>query len=96
MEIVLAILAGVGAGLIAQYSLPHRDVRGVALVPAIGAVLAAAVWAGLTWAGWTTADPMLWLVGIGVPVVAVAPVAAIITRVRIAHDDRERVRLRLD
>lgn len=96
MEIVLAVLAAVGAGLIAHYSLPHRDVRGVALVPAVGAVLAAAAWASLTWAGWTTADPMLWLIGVGVPVVAVAPVAAILTRRRVAHDDRERVRLRLE
>jgi ABC-type enterobactin transport system permease subunit len=96
MEIVLAILAGVGAGLIAQYSLPHRDVRGVALVPAIGGVLAAATWTALTWAGWTTLDPMLWVIGMGVPAVAVAPVAAIITQARVAHDERERARLRLD
>ncbi len=96
MEIVLAVLAGVGAGLIAHYSLPHRDARGVALAPAIGAVLAAVIWALLTWVGWTTADPMLWLIGVGVPVVAVAPIAAILTQRRVAHDERERVRLRLD
>lgn len=96
MEIVLAILAGVGAGLIAHYSLPHRDVRGVALVPAIGAGLAAAVWTTLTWAGWTPQDAMLWVIGVGAPAVTVAPVGAIITRARVAYDDRERVRLRLD
>ena len=95
MDILLAFLAGTAFGLIAHYALPGRDLRGVALAPVLGALVGGAVWMALTWAGLTTLDVWLWVASFAAPVVVVFPAVAILTRMRRAHDQRERVRLRI-
>ena len=95
MDIVLAFLFGLAAGLIAHYALPGRPVRGTALLPAIGAIVGGAVWTVMTWAGATTLDPWIWLLSAFVPAIVVVPLGALLTRIRLAHDERERVRLKL-
>lgn len=95
MDIVLAFLIGTAFGLIAHYALPGRELRGVAFAPILGALVGGAVWMALTWAGLTTLDAWLWVASIAAPAVVVFPATAILTRMRRAHDQRERVRLRI-
>ena len=95
MEIILALLFGAVVGLLVHYTLPGRKTRGAALAPIIGAVVGGAIWMILTWAGWTVDNPWLWLVSIAAPFIVTYPAVAVTARVRHAHDDRERVRLRI-
>lgn len=49
----------------------------------------------LTWAGVGLDSPWLWLSAVVVPIVVTYPVVTILARVRIAHDARERARLKI-
>ena len=42
MYILLALIAACVLGVIVHFAIPHRDVRGVALVPAVATAVAAA------------------------------------------------------
>ncbi|MDQ1128196.1 hypothetical protein [Microbacterium sp. SORGH_AS_0888] len=95
MDIVLAFLFGLAVGLIAHYALPGRAARGTALLPAVGAVVGGAVWTLMTWTGATTLDPWIWLLSAIVPAIVVVPLGVVLTRIRAAHDARERERLKL-
>jgi hypothetical protein len=72
MELLFVTLGGAILGLAARYALPRRHTYGVALVPAIGAAVAAVVWVGLTWLGWAWDGGWIWVVSL----VASALVAA--------------------
>ncbi len=95
MDIVLAFLFGIGIGLVLHYALPGRDSRGVALLPAVGALAGGAVWLALTWAGLTTDNPLLWVLSILAAVVVTVPVGVVLSRVRATHDAREKSRLKI-
>lgn len=73
MELLFVTLGGAILGMAARYSAPHRDTHGAMLVPAIGAVVAAAVWAALTWAGLKFDGGWIWVVSL----LAAAIVAAV-------------------
>jgi hypothetical protein len=62
MELLFVVLGGAILGLAARYSLPRRHTYGSALVPAVGAGVAAVVWVALTWLGWAWDGAWIWVV----------------------------------
>jgi hypothetical protein len=64
MELLFVVLGGAILGLAARYALPRRHTYGSALVPAIGAGVAAVVWVGLTWLGWAWDGGWIWVVSL--------------------------------
>jgi hypothetical protein len=93
MQILLGLLFGAFWGLLAHYTLPRRDTRGQALLPMLGTVVGGVVWLVLTWAGMTVGNGWLWLASILLPAIVCFAAGPVITRVRTAHDERERARL---
>lgn len=73
MELLFVTLGGAILGLAARYGVPKRDTHGALLVPAIGAVVSAVVWAALTWLGWKFDGGWIWVVSL----VAAAVVAVL-------------------
>jgi hypothetical protein len=73
MELLFITLGGAILGLIARYTLAHRENHG-ALVPAIGAAFAAAIWVALTWAGLPWDGGWIWVISL----VATAAVVGIV------------------
>ncbi|MDD7929570.1 hypothetical protein [Microbacterium thalli] len=95
MHILLALILGAVIGLAAELLVPGRDARGAALAPVVGAVVSGAAWTILTWTGLGIADPVIWIVAVLAPAVVVPLVLVVLTRVRAAHDEHERRRLRI-
>ena len=69
MSLLVAVLIGLAAGLVARMVVPGRDLQGYALLPALGGSVAAVLVAALTWAR----------VGPDALVVTIAAVAALLT-----------------
>ncbi|KRA23769.1 hypothetical protein ASD65_04515 [Microbacterium sp. Root61] len=95
MQILLAFIVGAVFGIAAHYLAPGRETRGVALAPMIGAFVGGLVWLIFTWAGVGIDNPWIWIVSFAVPFVVVYPIVSMLARVRTAHDERERVRLKI-
>lgn len=86
MELMFVVLGGAILGLAARYSLPRRHTYGSALVPAIGAGVAAVVWVALTWLGWPWDGAWIWAVSL--VAAGLAPVAsALLIGPRREHGD---------
>jgi len=94
MLIVLAFVFGAVAGMAIHYALPARDTRGPALAPILAAGIGGLVWLVMTWLGMSDTG-WIWLASIAAPIVLTWPIVALITRARIAHDQRERLRLKI-
>jgi peptidoglycan/LPS O-acetylase OafA/YrhL len=86
MELLFVVLGGAILGLAARYALPRRHTYGVALVPAVGAGVAAVVWVALTWLGWAWDGGWIWWVSLGASVVVAAIVDLWLGRRRTEHD----------
>jgi uncharacterized membrane protein YeaQ/YmgE (transglycosylase-associated protein family) len=90
MELAYVTVVGLGIGLLVRYLMPGRRMHGIALIPAVGAIAAAVLWAGLTWLGFKPDAGWIWaltFVGtVGITLVA----DVIVSRVRMAEDARER------
>lgn len=95
MEILLALIYGAAVGTAAHFALRGRELRGVALAPMVGALIGGVVWLALTWAGASTAEPWLWLATLVAAPVVVVPLLVVLSRIRSAHDARERQRLHI-
>ncbi len=95
MLIVLALVAAVAIGMALHFALPLRSTRGVALGPLLDAATAAVIYTSLTWLGLTESNPWLWVASILIPAVVTGVVLAVVSRARAAHDERERIRLKL-
>ncbi len=65
MYILLAMIAACALGVALHFVLPHRELRGVAVTPAVCTAAAAAIYTGMQWAGVSEADIWLWVVSIG-------------------------------
>ena len=78
MELLFVVLGGAILGLAARYSLPRQHAYGSAVVPAIGAGVAAVVWVGLTWLGWPWDGGWIWAVSLVVAGLASAASALFI------------------
>ncbi len=94
MQILLAFIVGAAIGAAAHFALPDRSTRGPALAPILGALIGGVVWLILTWAGLGIDSPWLWLASFAAPVLTF-PAISLLTRLRLAHDERERVRLKI-
>ncbi|MET0887853.1 MAG: hypothetical protein ABWX92_15550 [Mycetocola sp.] len=93
MELLFIILFGVAAGLAVHYALPWRGTHGIALIPAVGGVVAAIVWVLLTWLGWAWDGGWIWAVTLVVATVAAGVVDLYLGRHRKASDERRLVAL---
>ena len=89
MEIVYVTVVGAGIGILLRYLLPGRTTYGVALLPAVGAAVTAAVWAGLTWLGWKADGVWIWVAALGAATVVPLVVALVLSKRRHAADARE-------
>jgi uncharacterized membrane protein YeaQ/YmgE (transglycosylase-associated protein family) len=91
MEIVYAVVVGAGAALLLRYLLPGRDTYGVVLLPAIGAAVTAAVWAGMSWLGFDfdSSWGWLWLASVGAAIVVSLVVGLLVGTRREKADARE-------
>ncbi|MBS1696910.1 MAG: hypothetical protein JST25_00715 [Actinobacteria bacterium] len=93
MYILLALIAACVLGVAVHYAIPHRDVRGVALVPAIATAVAGAAYTLGQWAGLKESSVWLWLIALGGAVLASAVTGVILTRVRRHGDAARRIEL---
>ncbi|MCK6081023.1 hypothetical protein KZX37_10660 [Microbacterium sp. EYE_5] len=93
MLIVLGLVFGALLGAGAHFALPHRQTRGVAVGPMLGALVGTATWTALTWAGTGPDQFWIWAAAIVVPAVVTAAAIVLLSRARIARDAAERARL---
>lgn len=81
-------LGGAAIGLGLRYLLPGRDTQGALLLPAIGAIGAAVVWAAMTWLGWTFDGGWIWVLSLAASAVVAVAVDLLLARSRTAGDAR--------
>jgi hypothetical protein len=93
MQILLAFIIGAAIGVAIHFQLHQRLSRGVAVAPMVGAVSAGLAWTILTWLGIGIDTPWPWLAALVVPAAVTYPAVAVLSRVRVAHDDSEKQRL---
>jgi hypothetical protein len=81
MYILLAMIGACLLGIAAHYLIDGRDLRGVAVTPAIATALSAVIYTALQWAGLAQDNVWLWVVSIlgaaGVAVVATVVLVAV-------------------
>lgn len=87
MELLFVVMGGALLGAIPRYVLPHRDTYGSALLPAMGAAVAAAVWAILTWVGWKFDGGWIWWASLGAGFLAAFALPLIVTVRRKRRDE---------
>jgi hypothetical protein len=88
VELLFVALGGALLGLGARYLLPHRHTHGAVLIPALGVIVASALWVALTWAGLKWDGGWIWWITLGGTAVVVALVDLVVGRVRTAHDEK--------
>lgn len=88
MELLFIALGGAILGLAARYALPGRRTHGAVLVPAIGTMVASAVWVALTWLGMPWDGGWIWWVTLGVTLLASVAADLAVGRTRSAGDER--------
>lgn len=80
MYILLALVGACALGIAAHFMIGGRELRGVALTPAIATALAAVVYTGMQWLGVGEDSIWLWLASVlGSVVVAAALTVALVT-----------------
>ena len=80
MYILLALVGACALGIGAHYLIGGRDLRGVAVTPAIATAASAVLYTGLQWAGLGEDSVWLWLASVlGAVAVAVLATLAIVT-----------------
>ncbi|MGN8024838.1 hypothetical protein [Microbacterium sp. 22242] len=93
MYILLALIGACVLGVAVHYLIPHRGLRGVALVPAVATAVAAAAYALGQWAGLKESNIWLWLLSLGGAVVVSALAGLALTRLRQHGDTARRAQL---
>lgn len=86
MYILLALIATCAMGIGVHYLLPHRAMRGVALVPAIATAASAVIYTVMQWAGVSEGNGWLWLASIVGALLIAAVAGALLTQRRLASD----------
>jgi hypothetical protein len=86
MYILFALIAATVIGVVIHFALPRRELRGVALAPAVAAASASAVYTGLTWAGLGEGNAWQWLATIAGGAVVAFVTTVLVTRARAAAD----------
>ncbi len=93
MYILLALIGACALGIAVHFLLGGRELRGVALAPAIATAVSAILYTGLQWAGVGEDSIWLWLASvIGAPVIAALVITAI-TGIRRRSDAQARTAL---
>ncbi|SEB97582.1 hypothetical protein [Microbacterium hydrocarbonoxydans] len=84
MYILLALIGACVLGIAAHYLIGGRELRGVAVTPAIATALAAAIYTGMQWLGVGEDSIWLWLASVlgSVLIAAAATVAIVAVRRR--------------
>lgn len=85
---LFAVLGGLFLAIGVHFALPHRALRGSALLPAVGTAATAIVWSALTWLGWPFDGGWIWFVSIAVSPLAAVAVGLALPKRRRADDDR--------
>lgn len=93
MEFIYATVLGLGIGAVVRYAIPGRRSHGLMLVPAVGMIVAAVVWAGATWIGWKADGGWIWVASLGGAAVLSIAVALVTWRSRLGIDRRRLQRL---
>jgi ABC-type branched-subunit amino acid transport system permease subunit len=93
MELLFVALAGAVLGLAARYFLPHRHTHGAVLIPALGVMVASALWVVLTWTGMKWNGGWIWWITLVSTAVVVFVVDVILGRIRTLNDERMLARL---
>jgi len=88
MELLFVSLGGTLLGLGARYLIPGRATMGSVLVPALGTMVAAALWVALTWLGWQWDAGAIWWVALGGSGVVSFVASAVLARRRNQSDQR--------
>ena len=93
MYILLALIGACVLGIAAHYLIGGRELRGVAVTPAVATAVAAIVYTGMQWAGVGEDSLWLWLASVlGSVVVAVLATLAVVA-VRARSDEAARASL---
>jgi ABC-type branched-subunit amino acid transport system permease subunit len=88
VELLFVALGGAILGLGARYLLPKRHTHGSVLMPAIGMMVASALWVALTWAGLKWNGGWIWWITLVGTAVVVTVVDLVVGRIRTTQDDR--------
>ncbi|MGN6325205.1 hypothetical protein [Pseudolysinimonas sp.] len=88
MELLFVLVIAAGIGGLVRYALPGRHSYGLFLLPAVGVVVAAVVWEGLTWLGWKYDGGWIWVVALGVTLLACVAVWLAVWQGRTRGDQR--------
>jgi ABC-type branched-subunit amino acid transport system permease subunit len=88
VELLFVALGGAILGLGARYLLPKRHTHGSVLIPAIGMMVASALWVALTWAGLKWNGGWIWWITLVGTAVVVTVVDLVVGRIRTTQDDR--------
>lgn len=86
MYILLALIAACGLGVALHFLMPHRELRGVAVTPAIATAAAAVLYTALQWGGVGEQSVWLWLASIGSGLLIAFAVTQTLTMLRVRSD----------
>ena len=90
MYILLAVIAACSLGVALHFAMPRRELRGVAVTPAIATATTAAVYTVMQWSGVPEADILLWVASIGAGIGLAAAATAALTAQRVRSDAAEK------
>jgi hypothetical protein len=93
MYILLALIAACALGVALHYLLPRRDLRGVAVTPAIATAAAAAIYTILQWTGVGEDIVWLWVASIGGGLLIALLATLALSAVRTRRDAAEKLAL---
>lgn len=93
MYILLALIGACALGIAAHFLIADRELRGVALTPAIATAVSAVTYTGLQWAGVGEDSIWLWLASVLGSVIVAALATLAITGVRKRSDAESRAAL---
>lgn len=88
MELLFVIIGAFVIGLIARLTMPHRQLIGMLLIPAVTAAGAAIVWEICLWAGLSPSAPWIWTITFGIALVKAFGGALYLGRRRQREDDQ--------
>lgn len=93
MYILLAIIAACALGIAVHFAVPSRDLRGLAVAPAVATAVAAAGYTVGQWSGLGEDSLWLWLIAIGGGLVLSVVATVALTAIRRRSDAAQRVAL---
>lgn len=90
MYILLALIAACSLGVALHFVLPRRELRGVAVTPAIATATTAAGYTIMQWAGVGEGDVWLWVVSIAAGITVATASTLVLTSQRTRRDALEK------